>query len=400
MTKFLIFLFPALIDMVLGLTFFVASVRMAEGGGGPIAVTTVTAAWALVYMLSAHWAGRVTRTANSARLIMAGCALLAVSSLAFIIVPNLRVTYPIIMLLALGAAFFFTPFQVFMKAVDQGDRGALPRSVGLYTFSWSAGMAAGPFISAFIWNRFGWQPCYGLGIVLSVATALGVYLLKHHAEGHTAATEKLLGDRIESERRPVVDYSGMPDLAWLGWLCSGIGCLAVAVLRSYLPSSATVTGISRAEQGILLALISGSQALTGLILCRSRLWMYKALPISLFGLCGVSALFVFSSSSDFLPLALSSILFGVYSGTFFFYLVFHSLVHPEHSTRYVAINESVVGCTCMLGPLLAGFLAAGLTIAAPYWISALLVLGAVAFQALATRRSMRNTSPTLENAGE
>ena len=390
MTKFLIFFFPALIDMVLGLTFFVASVRMAEGGGGPVAVTMVTAAWALVYMVSAHWAGRVARAANSARLIIAGCALLAASSLAFILVPDLGATYPIIMLMALGTAFFFTPFQVFMKAVDQGDGEALPRSVGLYTFSWSAGMAAGPFVSAFIWNRFSWQPCYALGVALSVATAAGIFLLKHHAEEHRTTEKKPL----EPKHSPAADYSSMPDLAWLGWICSGIGCLAVAVLRSYLPSSATAAGIPRAEQGILLALVSGSQALTGLILCRSRLWMYKALPVSLFGLCGVAALFVFGSSSGFLPLTLSSILFGIYSGTLFFYLVFHSLVHPERSTRYVSINESVVGLTSMLGPLLAGLLAAGFTISTPYLVSALLVFGIVIFQTLAMRHSMRNTSPT------
>jgi predicted MFS family arabinose efflux permease len=227
-----------------------------------------------------------------------------------------------------------------------------------------------------------------------------VFLLKHHAEEHPAPAQERLEKRINPERRPVVDYSGMPDLAWLGWLCSGIGCLAVTVLRSYLPSSATVMGISRAEQGILLALISGSQALTGLALCRGRLWMYKALPVSLFGACGVSALFAFGFSSEFLPLALSSLLFGIYSGAFFFYLVFHALVHPEHSTRYVAINESVVGFTCMLGPLFAGFLAAGLTIAAPYWISALLVFVIVVFQALATRHSMRSTSPATEKLCE
>ncbi len=191
------------------------------------------------------------------------------------------------MLLALGAALFFTPFQVFMKAADKGDGGALPRSVGLYTFSWSLGMAAGPFVSAFVWNRFGWQSCYALSIALSVGTALGVFFLKHHAEEYPAPPEGTQTDRTKSKRRSAVDYSGMPDLAWLGWLCSGIGCLTVAVLRSYLPSSATVLGSPRANQGILLALISGSQAVTALALCRSRMWMYKALPIALFGICGV-----------------------------------------------------------------------------------------------------------------
>ncbi len=387
MTKFIIFFFPAMIDTVLGLTFFVASVRIAEGEGGAIAVTTVTAAWAMVYMASSHWAGRITCAANSARFIMAGCALLALSSLSFILIPNLKATYPVIMLLAVGSAFFFTPFQVFMKAVDQGDETTLARSVGLYTLAWSSGMAAGPFVSVFVWRRFGWQSCYALSIALCVITALGVLFLRHHAkENHTPAKTAHSSDHKSKRRRPPVDYSGMPDLAWLGWLCSGIGCLTVAILRSYLPSSASVMGISRVEQGILLALISGSQALTGFALCQSRMWMYRALPISLFGTCGVVALLIFSFSGNILPLASASILFGIYSGSFFFYLVFHSLVHPEHSTRYIAINESVVGLTCMLGPLLAGLLATGLSVTAPYLIAALLILGFVLFQAFVTRR--------------
>ena len=372
--------------MVLGLTFFVAAVRIAESGAGPIAVTAVTTAWAVVYVVAAHWAGHVTCAANSARRIIIGCGLLALGSFALIVIPALKATYLIMMLMAVGSSLFFIPFQVFMKAVDKGDGDVLPRSVGLYTFSWSAGMAAGPFVSAFVWDRFGWQWCYGLGIALSVITALGILFLKHHAEEHPNSTRSHQSDTAKPKRRSAVDYSGMPDLAWLGWLCSGVGCLTVVVLKSYLPSSATVMGISRVNQGILLALISGSQALTGLTLCRSRMWMYKALPIALLGTCGVAALLVFGLSGQFLPLALASILYGVYSGSFFFYLVFHSLVHPEHSTRYVAVNESVVGLSAIIGPLLAGFIAAGISVGAPYLVSALLVLSIVAFQAVVTRR--------------
>lgn len=383
MTRFLIFFFPAMIDAVLGLTFFVAAVRIAEGGGKPLAVTIVTAVWAAVYILASRQAGQITRPANSARLILTGCALLAVGSLGLILIPHLSATYPLMMLIATGSALFFTPFQVFMKAVDKGDDGVLPRSVGLYTFSWSAGMAAGPFLSAFIWSRFGWQACYALSIFLCALTALGIFFLKHHAEEETRPTEK---PPTKAMHRPV-DYSTMPDLARLGWICSGIGCLIVAVLRSYLPFGATVMGIPRVQQGLLLALISGSQALTGLTLCRSRFWMYRTIPTLLFGACGFFALLVFGFHETFLPLALASVLFGIYSGSFFFYLVFHSLVHPEYSTRYVAINESVVGLSSLIGPLMAGALATGCSVNAPYLASALLILSAIIFQTGATHKA-------------
>ena len=384
MTKFLIFLFPAMIDMVIGITAFVGAVRMAENGGGPIAVTMVASAWAIVYIACVRAVGKITNPATSPRLIIAGCTLIALAALAFILYPNLNATYPIMMLQALGSALFFVPFQVFMKAVDQGDETALPRSVGLYTFAWSSGMAIGPFISAIIWQRQGWAACHILAIALCAATAVGILFLKHHAEVKTASETK-----IKSANRPTYDYSNMPDLAWLGWLCAGLGCLAIALLKSYLPSSASVMGISRLDQGILFALISGTQALTGLVLSRSSIWMYKALPIFLFGICGVVALFIFSFSNSFIPLAMASTLFGIYSGSFFFYLVFHSLVHPEHSTHYVSINESIVGGAVLFGPLLAGFIAAGFSITTPYRAAALLILATILFQTIVTRKKMR-----------
>ena len=48
--------------------------------------------------------------------------------------------------LGVAMAFFFVPFQVFMKDADQGGgEKSLTKAVALYTFSWSMGMGLGPF---------------------------------------------------------------------------------------------------------------------------------------------------------------------------------------------------------------------------------------------------------------
>lgn len=392
MTRFLIFLFPALADMLLGMVFFVASVRIAESDASAIAVTAVTAVWAVVYMVASQVIGRFASPANCARLIIVGCAVLAASSFSFVLFPSLNATYPIMVGIAVGTALFFTPFQVFMKAVDKGDDGALPRSVGLYTFAWSSGMAAGPFIGGYIWNFFNWQACYYTSAVLCAIIAIGVFILKHHAESEESVVEDREVEPLSTVTENEIDYSKMPDLAWLGWICSGIGCLTVALLRSYLPSSATVMDIPRADQGILLGVISGSQALTGLMLCRSRKWMYEALPTAMFALCGVIALFIFGMTDSFYILAAASLLYGVYSGSFFFYLVFHALVHPEHSTKYIGVNESVVGLSAIAGPLLAGVLADHITIYTPYLLSAVIVLFSMSYQIFAYKRITKRSS--------
>jgi predicted MFS family arabinose efflux permease len=99
-----------------------------------------------------------------------------------------------------------------------------------------------------------------------------------------------------------------------------------------------------------------SQAVTGLILCRSRLWMYRALPVFASGVLGVLAMVGLALGHTVLLLALGTILFGVYSGCFFFYLVYHAIAHPVRAPAYVAINEAVVGAGGILGPLAGGLL--------------------------------------------
>jgi len=81
-----------------------------------------------------------------------------------------------------------------------------------------------------------------------------------------------------------------------------------------------------------------------------------------------------------------AVLFGVYSGAFFFYLVFHSLVHPERAGRYVAGNEIVVGAASFAGPLIGGIMADTWGVRAPFVAAAGLCLLVAAFQSIVHAR--------------
>ena len=83
---------------------------------------------------------------------------------------------------------------------------------------------------------------------------------------------------------------------------------------------------------------------------------------------------------------LSAILFGVFTGGFFFYLVFHGLAHPSKSARYVGINESVVGITSLAAPALGGFIGQVTMLSVPYYLSAALIF-AVMFLLIKTHRA-------------
>ena len=78
--------------------------------------------------------------------------------------------------------------------------------------------------------------------------------------------------------------------------------------------------------------------------------------------------------------------YGIYSGCFFFYFVFHAIAHPDKAPRQVGTNEALVGVMGIAAPFLGGLAADHFGMRTPFVICAILVLGALAFQGWAHRR--------------
>lgn len=385
MTRFLIYLFPAVIDMVLGSSLFVCTVRMAESGVSATAVTAVMVVASLFYMVSAQVVGSFVTQRNAAWILITASLGMMFLTVVFILMPGLRVMYLLVSLQAVAAGFFFTPFQVFMKAVEKGRIHGISRSTALYTFSWSAGMACGPFVSGYLWVMAGWQWCFVLNGVLALATAIGVYLLKHHAQEKPVPEASASSNGRDNASR----YAVMPDLVWLSWTAGGVGCMTWLLLRSLFPASGIALNISRPDQGIVLALALGMQAITGLSLFRSRIWMYRAMPVAVFSFFGIAGLILFGWAESTPVFYGAAICYGVYSGSFFYYFVFHALSHPRRSARYVAVNETIVGLAGILGPFAGGFLADRFSLSVSYYAAAGMVVCATLLQVIVHGRQSR-----------
>ena len=155
-------------------------------------------------------------------------------------------------------------------------------------------------------------------------------------------------------------------MVWMGYLVGGVGCLAIALIRTMGPfRGVQALGFTKDQMGIIMCLVSFFQSFAGYMLFFSRDWMYKKVNGILLNMLGIAALLGFAFCSTFAGFALSAALFGIYAGCFFFFFVFHSLVHPTRSHRYVAGNETIVGATGIVGPLLGGAL---ITPASSQWI--------------------------------
>jgi DHA1 family quinolone resistance protein-like MFS transporter len=375
----LIYLLPALADLLVAQFLFVNAVRLAHAGASASVVANTVTVWSVAYLLACPVIGRFLTAANAARMMMGSMAGMAVIGALFTVMDGVVGVYILMALMGMIAALFFPPFQVFMKAVDRVDDKPLAYSTGLYTFSWSMGFAIGPFVAGFLMDLGpdGWKIACWFAVAVALAAAISVYYLKSLVHGQPLAPAA----EPETIRAPVMDYSRMADLAWLGWVGGGVGVILITFVRAVFPVRAeAVLHLAQSTQGVIFFLVSLAQALTGLVLCRSRYWMYRPMAIMAFGLAGMLGLVAFGFGQTTLALVTGAVLFGVYTGSYFFYLVFHALVHPQRSSRYVAINESVVGVCSMAGAMIGGWVADRLGFGTLYAGGVLLLLVTLVFQ--------------------
>lgn len=386
----LIYVLPAIADMVVAQFFFINAVRLARLGASASVVANTITVWSLVYLGSCWFIGKHVTSANAGRLMVTAMTLMSAISLLFTAIPSITGVYALMALAGVSASLFFVPFQVFMKAVDGQDNKSVAYSAGLYTFAWSLGFACGPFVSGLLMDlgtaaHPGWMFACWFAAGAAALTALGCAVLKRLV---LAAPGTPPRPGTAAEPGGGVDYTTKPDLAWLGWTAAGTGILVLSFIRGIFPVRAeNALHLTQSLQGVLFFLLSLVQGITGFFLRRSRLWMYGSGVVSVFGVAGVLGALALGLAHTPVMLGLGAILFGLYAGGFFFYLVFHALVHPEHSGRYVAINEVVVGVSSLVGAMLGGWIADRFGFGSLYSIGGALILGTVAFQALMAHRS-------------
>ena len=118
--------------------------------------------------------------------------------------------------------------------------------------------------------------------------------------------------------------------------------------------------------------------------------MYRPMPAVVAGLSGAASLLLFGFGDRIWCFYLAAVLYGLYSGAFYFYLVFYSLVHPEKAPHYVGINELIVGIVSVLGPLLGGMLVWENQSSLPFLAASLLTAGATVFHVCKLRRCGKN----------
>lgn len=379
--KNLIYLFPLIMDIVVGGILFIAAYRFSEANVAGWLVGATMAVWAVIYTLLAFASGYWVKPEKSHKVLIGSSCVMALVSLGALVFDGLYTQFLWLILTGACGAMFFSPFQMYMKRFIPDGKSGIVHSTALYTGSWSLGFALGPVLFGLLTMKAAYQTC----VYLSLAMVLGFILLEifYRKDRSTAAETQ-----VQSQD---ADYSRFPDMVWMGYLVGGVGCVVIAFVRTMGPfRGVQVLNLSKEEMGLVIAAVSFMQSMTGYLLYFSREWMYRKLPGFLLNCCGMAALLCFAFGNNFVSFLTAALLCGIYSGSFFFFFVFHSLVHPTKSARYVAGNETIVGATGVIGPLLGG---AFITPASSHWVfivGAVFVLIALAGQQIMLHRAKIN----------
>ena len=353
--KNLIYLFPLVMDIAVSGILFIAAYRFSEAKVAAWMVGSTMAVWALIYTALAFASGYIVKPEKSHRVLIGTCIGIALVSLGLLVFDGLYTQFLWLILTGSCGALFFSPFQMYMKRYIADNRSGIVRSTALYTGSWSLGFALGPLLFGLLSVKTAFLCCIAAGVLM----AAGFIILE-------MLPKKSNAPAAPAETGKNVDYSRFPDMVWMGYLVGGVGCLAIALIRTMGPfRGVQALGFTKDQMGIIMCLVSFFQSFAGYMLFFSRDWMYKKVNGILLNMLGIAALLGFAFCSTFAGFALSAALFGIYAGCFFFFFVFHSLVHPTKSHRYVAGNETIVGATGIVGPLLGGAL---ITPASSHWI--------------------------------
>lgn len=346
--RVLAYFVPFAINFLSGGFFFITSYRFARAECSGMVVGSALTVWGIAYCLVTMIVGKMARTANALKFILAGGVMLMITALGFIIFNGLYTQFLWLACAGMGAAMFCTPFQLLAKSIESGgkDPGTVT-AASFYTMTWSIGVASGPLAFARLSETTGFIITFilALAITLSViAIAVMCSPVDKKSAENTVVTKPA---RNFSEK----DYD---KLAILGWIVGGLGTLTVCQIRSLWSKHGDFLNISKDHIAYILALVSYSQAITALLLCRSKSWMWRKLPALLMTVPAVVSLLLFAFSKDVYLFYLAAAVYGVYSGSLYFYLVYHALSHPTRSRFFVAGNEVIVGVVNLMAAILGG----------------------------------------------
>jgi MFS family permease len=362
-------------------------------GGGPIALGLIPAVSSLSYVILAITMGRFSDRIGRYRMTRYGnLAFIGFCALAFQApsLPRLALVMP---LLGLGAALFWPVAQAAIGDLSR-SRGLLELNTGRFNVAWCTGKAIGYFTGGMLLAHYDFKTTFLVGIGFAALSMLSL-----------PRKDKIPDDVKESHRSPEaegvdVEAAALPDaeavvpesvrvsFRRMAWLANFAVVGAAGVLNHQLPKWYEDLGWRESRFGIFLGATFIIQAIMFKLLSGRVRLTYSVRRLILPQIVAGLAVLAIPFATHFAFALLLTPLMGVCLAVCYYASIFYSLHSEAGRGRNAGIHESLIGAASLTLPLLGGIgIRLSGWIGAPYLLSGLVILAAVAVQYMWWRRS-------------
>jgi hypothetical protein len=329
---------PALMDWAVYLVGFAVLYGAGERGLGGLECAWIGGVGQLAYMATSLLAGLVLTRRNARGLLFASTVGSTAMGMVCLLVTSFVPQMACQVLLFAFLAIFFNSFQTFMRG--ETAPGGLSRTVGRYTFAWSAGSAAGFLSSGSLYQLGRLALC---GMTLLVGTVILVALLRHRPRPHAlASADEHSEDATSGERPP------NPRYVLVGWCLIFTAMFVQRPLQSLWPAMCGRAAVPAVLPGLVLSLHMLVQGVWGYRVAAFAAWRYRRAPLALLHLGGAVLLGMAWLNPIFPISAAAIVLLGGYMGYAYFTAVYYSSNSGRRSFN-IGVNECLVGMGSFAG---------------------------------------------------
>ena len=340
--RYLVFLFPLLVDVTIACFLFGMPVRASYLGLTDTATGWLFTVFNVSYILTAFVVGRWGYGQMSVLLLLSAGAP-AVFAL-FLLIDDTAWPLAIVMTgLGISSSSFFISFQLKMGSAT----GMHPRrSAAWYAFAWSTGMAIGLLVQGAVSGPG--NPWFIVPMLIMPLVVVVLLLLCRDRLQAVAVAEEADDDLVHDPRYVLIGRIGIVTAVIVIFGCMGI-----------LPKvGLEQLDIGTMTMGAMLFLSRMTMAISALVCIAYPHWLYNPVVLAATNILGILG-FVLAAvnGSNAMLLCLGLCIASIFGGVCFYQAVVYAIMDPAAVARYVVCNEILVGIGAVAGSLLAGYAA-------------------------------------------
>lgn len=340
----LVYSLPFILYLCSGIFSTVLVINLSESGASAFFISLLAVFYGMGMMVCAGTFSKLKIPKKFyPKLLYIEACMQALISLLCVLFMNRQIALLYSFLYGISASVFFVCFQSLLDSVSKD----LPIRIsgGLFIFSWTLGLAAGPVISGLIYEL---NPNIGFFIVILMSVLMfAIFYMSRHL--HFKNNKRKFEEPFTRAPRYKV---------YIGWLIIFVGASVLHTLRfMFIDYGIKEIGLSKATAGFLSGSLAGFMAVGALISSFHIKFLERKRIFTIVGLLTPAAMSIILITSCFYLLLISFLFLGFVSGFGYFFGLYYALADQENSASNVAINETLTGAAALVMPFIFGYIA-------------------------------------------